>query len=89
MSRQQRRIPLPLVGIVLLCLLLGVNWLVWKRFWKPGRSSKVVKHKVETNSDDALKYWTSDRMQSAKPVELPNVDTLERGKPEKRRPSGQ
>ncbi len=84
MSRQQRLIYLPLVGTLLLCLLVGVYLLTWKRFSKPAPS--IRKHSVETPADDALKYWTADKMRNAKAAPLPNVDTLDRGKRHPRRP---
>jgi len=42
---------------------------------------------VETPADDALKYWTADKMRNAKAAPLPNVNTLERGKQHPRRPT--
>ncbi len=86
MSRQQRLIYLPLVGTILLCLLVGVYLAVWKRFSKSAPSIKVTKHSVKTPADDAIKYWTADRMHKAKAVPLPRVDTLDREKQDPRRP---
>ena len=86
MSRQQRRIQLPLVGTILLCLLVGVYLLVWKRFSKSTSSNKVTKHTVKTPPDEALKYWTADRMHNAKAAPLPRVNTLDREKQDLRRP---
>ena len=85
MSQQHRRIQLPLVGTLLLCLLVGVYLLAWKRFSKPDRSSTIIKHSVETHPDDALTYWTADKMRHAKGADLPNVNALERGKQHPRR----
>ena len=87
MSRQHRFIRLSLLSTILLCLLVGVYLLAWKRFSKPDRSAKIEKHSVETSSDDALKYWTADKMRNAKAAPLPNVNDLERGKQRPRRPS--
>ncbi|HLQ27698.1 MAG TPA: hypothetical protein VK140_00505 [Ktedonobacteraceae bacterium] len=89
MSRQQRLIQLPLVGTILLGLLVGVYLvylLAWKRFSKPGPPATIIQHPVETPSDDALKYWTADKMRKAKAARLPNVTALDRGKPHPRRP---
>jgi hypothetical protein len=86
MSQQQRIIYLPLVGTVLLCLLLGVYLAAWKRFSKSTPSKKVTKHKVKTPPDEALKYWTADRMRSAKAAPLPNVNTLDREKQDPQHP---
>jgi hypothetical protein len=80
MSRQQRLIQLPLVGTILLCLLVGVYLFAWKRFSKRAPATTIIKHSVETPSDDALKYWTADKMRNAKAAEMPNVNALERGK---------
>lgn len=80
MPRQQRFINLPLVGTVLLCLLVGVYLAAWKRFSKSGPSGRIIKHSVETPSDDVLKYWTADKMRNARPMRLPNVNDIRRGK---------
>ena len=81
MSQQQRRIQLPLIGIVLLGLLAGVYLFAVRRFGKQDPTDKVAKHTVES-PEDALKYWTEDKKRKAKPVEMPNVNNIE---PEKRR----
>jgi len=86
MSRQQRLIQLPLVGTILLCLLVGVYLFAWKRFSKPDTAAKIIKHSVDTPSEDALKYWTADKMRKAKATNLPNVNTLDREKKPSRRP---
>ena len=80
MSQQQRLIYLPLVGMIILCLLVGVYLAASKRSSKSTRSNKVKKHKVETLPEDALKYWTADRMRNAKAAPLPNVTTVDREK---------
>jgi hypothetical protein len=87
MSRQQKLIYLPLVGTILLCLLVGVYLAAWKRRSKSTPSDKIIKHAVETPADEALKYWTADRMRSAKAAPLPNVNALDRGKRHPRRPA--
>jgi hypothetical protein len=86
MLRQQKLIYLPLVGTILLCLLVGVYLAAWKRFSKSKPSTTIVKHSVETPADDALKYWTADKMRNAKAAPMPNVDALDRGKQRPRRP---
>jgi len=86
MSRQQKFIYLPLVGTILLCLFVGVYLAAWKRFSKPGHSAKIIKHPVETPADDALKYWTADKMRNAKAAPLPNVNDLDRPQQQPRRP---
>lgn len=80
MSRQQRLIQLLLVGTILLCLLVGVYLVAKKRSSKPEPSATISKHSVDTSSDDALKYWTADKMRNAKGMPLPNVKALERKK---------
>jgi len=86
MSQQQRLIYIPLVGTILLCLLVGVYLAAWKRFSKSTPSYKVTKHTVKTPPDEALKYWTADRMRNAKAVPLPRVNTLDREKQDPQRP---
>ncbi len=51
-----------------------------KRASKRTSSKKVAKHKAETSADEALKYWTADKMQSAKPATLPEINGLDREK---------
>ena len=80
MSQRYRLIQLSLVGTVLLCLLVGVYMLTWKRFSKKKRSSTIVKHKVGKNADDTLKYWTADKMRNAKATNMPNVDAPDQKK---------
>lgn len=85
MSRQQKLILLTLVGTILTGLLVGVCLAAAAR----KRSSKpapIIKHPVETSPDDALKYWTKDRMRKAKPAPLPDVKDLDRRKKPRRRP---
>ena len=86
MSRQQRLIFLPLVGTILLCLLVGVYLAAWKRFSKPDSSATIIKHSVETPSEEALKYWTADKMRNARPARLPNINALRRRKKQPRHP---
>ena len=86
MSQQQRLIYLPLVSTILLCLLVGVYLAAWKRFSKSTPLNKVTKHTVKTPPDEALKYWTADRMRNAKAAPLPRVNTLDREKQDPRRP---
>ena len=86
MSRQQMLIRLPIGGTILLCLLAGLYLGILKRFSKPARSGRVIKHKVETPPGDALKYWTAEKMRNVRPAEMPNVNGLDRGKQSSRRP---
>lgn len=79
----RQRILLALSGAVLLCLLAGVALFVGKRSNRP--DSSITKHKVETSPEDALKYWTADKMRDAKPAEMPHVDVPKRKKRQPRR----
>jgi hypothetical protein len=84
MLQKQKFIYLPLVGTIILCLLVGVYLAATKRSSKSTRSNKVKKHRVETPPEDALKYWTADRMRNAKAAPLPKVNSLDREKREPR-----
>jgi hypothetical protein len=84
MSQQQRLIYLPLLGTIILFLLVGVYLAASKRFSKSTSSNKVTKHKVKTPPDEALKYWTADRMRNAKAAPLPEVNDLGREKQDPR-----
>jgi len=86
MSQQYKRIQLPLIGAIILCLLIGVYLLAWKRSAKSGPEPTIIKHPVDTPSDDVLTYWTEEKMRAAKAPNLPNVNTLERGKQHPGRP---
>ena len=83
MSQQQRLIYLPLISTIILCILVGVYLAASKRS-KSTSTSKVKKHRVETPPEDALKYWTADRMRNAKAAPLPKVNTLDREKQDPR-----
>lgn len=82
MSQKQRLIQLALPATVLLGLLVGVYLVAWRRLAKPTPTPSIVKHSLNASSDDALKYWTVDKMRDAKPVDLPKVKAV---KPKKRR----
>ena len=87
MSQQQRLIYLPLVGTTLLCLLVGVYLIAWKRFSKSTRSTSVTKHSVETPPEEVLAYWTTDKLRQAKPAPMPKTNVLKREKRHPRRTS--
>jgi hypothetical protein len=84
MSPQLKLIPLPLVGTILLCVLIGIYLFASKRFSRA--KPVIIKHPVDTDSDDALKYWTEDKMRKAKPADMPHVDVPDKGKRRPRRP---
>ncbi len=86
MFQKQRRIQLPLVGTLLLCLFMGMSLLAWKWLAHSESSDSVRKHNVDTPAEDALKYWTADRMRKAKATNMPHIDAPERKKSHPRRP---
>ena len=86
MTQKQKLIYLPMFGTIFLCLLVGVYLAASKRLSKPEPSATIVKHKMNTPSEDALKYWTADKMRNAKAVPLPHVNDLDRGKQHPKRP---
>jgi len=85
-SRQWRLLQLPLVSTIFACLLVGLYLFACKRFSKPDPSATISRHSVDTESDEALKYWTANKMRHAKPADLPHIDDLDRGKQHPRRP---
>jgi hypothetical protein len=78
MVQQRRLIYLPLVGVALIGLLAGVYLLAGRRFMKKDAQGGVARHTVETPAEDVLKYWTADKMRSARPAPLPKVDASEK-----------
>ena len=72
-----QRLQLPLAGTaLLLCLLIGVYLLAWKRSSKRADKTSVAKHKVEKSADETLKYWTAEKMRNASPVPLPTTTDI-------------
>lgn len=91
MLQQRRFIRLPLVGMLLLALLAGAYLVMAarKRLTQADGDAGVARHSVATSAEDTLKYWTDERMRSAKPAKMPkvkNVKPLERGKKRPKRP---
>ena len=80
MFQQRRRIQLPVLGIILLCLLGGVYLFAIRRSAKSDSEDTIKKHSVDTSANDALKYWTKGKMRKAKPAELPHIKDGEQGK---------
>ena len=75
MSQIRRRIQLPLLGMLLLSLFVGVYLAACRRFTKKSASSgTIAKHTVKKPANDVLKYWTAGKMHGAKGVDLPKVD---------------
>lgn len=86
MFQPQRRIQQPLIGALLLCLFVGVSLLAWKWLAQSESSDSVRKHSVDTPPEDALKYWTAERMRKAKATNMPHIDAPGRKKQSSRRP---
>ncbi len=80
MNTKQRIASIPLVGILILSLFVVLFLATRKRISKSTSSKKVAKHKVEASPEEALQYWTADKMHNAKPAPLPEVRSLDREK---------
>lgn len=52
----------------------------------PDSEPPVAKHAAETSPDEALKYWTADKMRKAKPAPMPHVDNVKRAKQSRPQP---
>ena len=81
MSQQRRTTYITSVGALLLSLLVYVFLFGRKRRAKLNSSEKVVTHSVETSPENALAYWTADKMRDAKPASLPVVDEQQEKRP--------
>jgi hypothetical protein len=88
MLQQRRFIQLPVVGMLLLGLLVGVYLAMAarKRLAKADDVASVARHSVDTSAGDALKYWTEERMRSAKPAKMPKVKNVKPIEGKKKRP---
>ncbi|MFL5693862.1 MAG: trypsin-like serine peptidase, partial [Ktedonobacteraceae bacterium] len=71
MPRQHRRIQLPPVSTIFLCVLGGV-YLVYllalgnfAYTWVSARSETIIEHPVNTNPDVVIKHWTMANMRNA------------------------
>lgn len=81
MSQTRRRIPLPLLGTLLLSLFVAVYLAACRRFTKKSASSrKTAGHTVKTPAEEVLKYWSADKMHQARGVELPEADVPDQAK---------
>lgn len=74
MSLQRRTPFITVVGVLVLSVLIGVFLFARKRRAKSPSSAKVIMHSVETSPEDALTYWTADKMRDAKPAPMPVVN---------------
>ena len=83
-KQQLTRFLLP--GAVFLCLLVGVSLIAWRRLAKPAPIA-VATHRVETPPDEALKYWTTDKMRKAGATNMPSTNDLKPGKKSHKHPS--
>ena len=68
-------------GAMLLGLFAGLYLILSKSFKKPAKTKAIRHQKQTTSPDDALKYWTADKMRQATAVDLPDVGALDREKP--------
>ena len=80
MISKQRIISIPFVGTLILSLCVVLFLATRKRISKSTPSKKITKHKVETPPDEALKYWTADKMKNAKAAPLPQVNNIDQEK---------
>jgi len=85
MQRQSKPVQFPWLGPVLLSVLIGLFLVALRRFAKPDPSGAVIRHSVDTHSDDALKYWTAEKMHNTKNTTMPNITAPDRGKKRSRR----
>ncbi|HEY6540404.1 MAG TPA: hypothetical protein VIZ18_05680 [Ktedonobacteraceae bacterium] len=80
MMLQHRSIQLPLFGMILLGLLVGAGVALVMAARKQGAkevdAAGVARHSVNTSAADTLKYWTEEKMQSAKPAKMPKAKKL-------------
>jgi len=78
MVQQRRFIRLPLPGMILLGLLVGLALVMAARKHgaKEDDAAGVARHSVHTSAADTLKYWTEEKMQSAKPAKMPKAKKL-------------
>jgi hypothetical protein len=83
MARQQNLNYLPLVGIALLSLLVVVYLFARKPSSQP-EPAAVARHSVKTPANHVLKYWTADKMSSAKAAPMPKVNTVDQKKSQPR-----
>jgi hypothetical protein len=68
--------------------LLAIVFLVGRKHSSDSEPSGAIsKHTQDTSSEDALKYWTADKMRKARPAKMPNVKNLRREKQQSDRPS--
>ncbi|HZR44446.1 MAG TPA: hypothetical protein VFB12_30310 [Ktedonobacteraceae bacterium] len=82
MLQYNKLIRLPLVGLALLCVLVVVSLAVRrrKRAEKAGSKPRIIKHSVETPSEEVLKHWTADKMRDAKATNMPTSNDLKQVK---------
>ena len=90
---QQQKFRLPLIAVIALGLLAGLGIALAMAARKQGAQDDdgagVARHSVHTSPADALKYWTEEKMQGAKPAKMPktkNIKPLAGGKKRVKRP---
>src|SRR5579883_852666 len=85
MLRHKKFIRLPLIGMTIVGVVVALYLFAGKRSSKPGPASRIRKHTVKTSPQDALKYWTEEKMRKTKGVEMPRVNQVEPKKEQPRR----
>jgi hypothetical protein len=82
MRRRYRFVLLPVVGLILLGVLASLFLVGRKRKGSPtpDTSDAIIKHPVETDPNEALKYWTEEKKRKARGTNMPNVKDLNPGK---------
>ena len=78
MFQKWKALQLSLLGAIGLGLLAGAALLVWRLSMKQDSSRPAARHKVKNSPQEALKYWTADRMRKAKPAPMPHIDGPEK-----------
>ncbi|MBV9258017.1 MAG: hypothetical protein JO215_08370 [Ktedonobacteraceae bacterium] len=79
MLQEQKLTRFFLPGTVFLCLLVGASLIAWRLLSKPAPAT-IVKRRVETSPDEALKYWTADKMRNTTATNMPRTDAIKPGK---------
>jgi hypothetical protein len=75
MSQPDKRVQLPLFGMIFLGLLTGIYLAISRLFTKKATpTQKISRHTVKKPAADALQYWTADKMHSTRGMDLPKVD---------------
>lgn len=85
MLEKQQLVRVLLPGAAFLCLLAVVSLIAWRRIARPAPVA-IATHRVKTPADDALNYWTADKMRKAGTTNMPRTDAIKPGKKGRRHP---